>query len=141
MAAMTIQGAGGNPFSFLTALATKGGFLFHAPMVDEEILSTPGVDGRRWRTRFLQMGPAEITTSSDAASWSSAVFLAEDYRALKGSLVAVTWTAGGTAYTYKKAHVSEVDATPVAGTIVGGGASGSATAHVITKWVIEATDF
>lgn len=129
------------PYSFLAAAATEGGFLFQTAEVVEEKLTTAGVDGARWRTLSEQMLPATIEAVAEALSWQDAVSRADAYRAMKGSLVVVTWTAGGYTYRYKDVHVAGVDAKPVAGSVVGGGASSSATNHVRVTWVLETTDF
>ncbi len=129
------------PYTFLTAAVVEGGFLFQTPEVVEEKLTTPGVDGSRWRTVSNQMLPASIDAVSEALSFLNAVSAASAFRFMKGELVPVVWTTGGYTYRYKDVHVSDVQCKPTAGAVVGGGASSSAVAHVRTLWILEATDF
>ncbi len=140
MAALTITG-GGFSLSFLTASGLDDLFLFKLPIVVEEPLETEGVNGRRWRTKFEQMEPTTLETTAEATNFATAVGLAQNHRSLVGSLVWMTWSAGGSTYTYRDAHVAKVLARPSSGSIIGGGASGSATAFVRTTWIIEPTDF
>lgn len=140
MAVLTITGTYGQ-FSFLTAQATEGGFLYQVPEIVEEVLTTPGVSGRRWRTVQNQFAPAAVSTVAEAADFNAAIVTAANYMSLVGTLVSVGWTVAGFPISYRNVHVAKVDAQPVAGQPVGGGASTSSTAHVRAVWVLEATEF
>ncbi len=129
------------PYTFLSAQATEGGFLYATSERAEEKLTTPGVDGARWRTVSEQMLPATLDCVAESLSFQDAVARGDAYRNLKGTLVAVSWTAGGFTYRYKDVHVADVQAKPVMGVVVGGGASTSAVAHVRVSFVLENTDF
>ncbi len=140
MPALTMTGNGLN-FSFLAAQSDDSTFLLKLPEVVEEVLTTEGVDGRRWRTTFEQMRPVQLETISDCLTFVAAVALAQEHRQLSGTLVGMTWAAGGATYVYKDVHVSKVISRPIAGAVVGGGASSSAACHVRTTWILEPTDF
>lgn len=133
----------GGPVSvtFLAAQSDDNGFLFKLPETIEEALDTEGVNGRRWRTKYEQMIPSRLDTLSGCTNFATAVAEAQFHRNLVGTLVSLTWVVGGATYTYKDVHVSAVMARPIAGTVVGGGASSGLDAHVRSSWVLEPTDF
>src|SRR4051812_1888817 len=122
MPVMTIAG-GSAAMSFLAFQAEDNSFLFKLPMPVEEILETEGVDGRRWRTKHEQMMPTKLETIAEASSFAVAVAAAQGHRAFKGTLVGLIMVAGGTTYTHKDVHVADVQARPIAGAVVGAGAS------------------
>jgi hypothetical protein len=140
MAVMTMTG-GGVTLSFIAAQSDDNTFLFKLPVVTEEVLETEGVNGRRWRTKYEQMTPAQVETISASLNWAAAVAEAQNHRDMVGSLVSLVWTAGGSTYSHKEVHVSAVISRPIAGAVVGGGASSSSAAFVRSSWILEPTDF
>ncbi len=139
-AAMTIV-AGGVSVSFLTVRFAQAGFLHPVPTLKAEILETPGVNGRRWRSQGYQMEPATLECLADGTTWAGAITLCNSLRSLMGFFGQVTLTTGGTPKTYKDIYISSVEATPVIGNVTGNGASANSTAHVRAILVLEVTDF
>ena len=142
MPALVLTASNGVVANFLTAKTVQGGFLFKIPQIHAETLETPGVDGRRWRQINRQMQPATLECVADAATtWSNAVALADNFRALAGQFVTAVYTAGGVGYKYKNVYVANVEATPIAGALVGSEASSYSAYHVRATVVLETTDF
>jgi hypothetical protein len=140
MATMTMTG-GGLALSFIAAQSDDNTFLFKVPVVVEEVLDTEGVNGRRWRTKYEQMTPAMVETISACSTWVTALAEAQYHRNMVGTLVGITWTAGGSPYVYKDVHVVSVISRPIAGAVVGGGAATNSAAFVRSTWILEPTDF
>lgn len=128
----------GSRLSLLVA-RTERGAPNAIPVTQEEVLATPGVDGKRWRRIFSQYEPTQLYTVSDCANFAYAVSdkaLAESY---KGKLVRLEVTLSGVTYAFRDAHVEGVLATAFPGPAVGEGASG--TAHLVALWNIIPTNF
>lgn len=108
-------------------------------VVQEEVLATPGVDGKRWRTVFRQYEPTQLYTVVDCTNYAYAISdkaLAESF---KGKLVRLQVTLSGITYAFRDAHVEGVAATVFPGPAVGEGATGAA--HLVVVWTIIPTNF
>lgn len=139
-ASLRMTGGGSSEtFTFLT-LTTDSGYVLDQEMIEEEVLETAGVDGRRFRTMFKQHSPTPTRTVAAAASFGDAVILANSYRKAKGRIGSLSITAGARSETIV-VHVREVDAQPRAGQVVGAAASSGNTAHVLCTWVVEPVEF
>lgn len=138
---MQVTGAGGQQFTFASAQTDKG-FVLDQSARDEEELRTPGVDGRRWRSKGLQMDEFHVTTVSEAASFSAAITLAKSLRSAKGRNVYLSLDAGnGVIVPYKDIHVKDCVPVPTAGALTGSTVSTNAVAHVVTTWTFVPTTF
>lgn len=133
-------GQGGGVFTFVAA-KTDQGFILDQASREEEELKTPGVDGRRWRSKGLQHDEFKLTTVSVVSSFTDAVVLAKEHQALKGQNVYLTLDAAGTAVPFRNIHVKGVEPVPTRGEVTGAGVSGGVTAHVITVWTLVPTNF
>lgn len=140
MAALTLT-AGGVTLSFLTARIVSGGFLSGVPALKAEVLESPGISGRRWRSMGFQMEPVTIECIADGVTWAGAVRFVDVVRSLVGFFGSATLTTGGTPKTFKDVYLSSIEATPISGNVTGAGASANSTAHVRVTIVLEATDF
>ena len=128
----------GNRLSLLVA-RTERGAPNAIPVVQEEALATPGVDGKRWRIIFSQYEPTQLYTVSDCATFAYAVSdkaLAESF---KGKLVRLQVALSGVTYAFRDAHVEGVMATAFPGPAVGEGATGAA--HLVVVWSLIPTNF
>lgn len=128
----------GDRLSLLVA-RTERGAPNAIPVVQEEALATPGVDGKRWRVIFRQYEPTQLFTVVDCVNYAYAVSdkaLAESF---KGKLVRLQVTLSGNTYAFRDAHVEGVAATAFPGPAVGEGATG--TAHLVVVWTIVPTNF
>lgn len=144
MPAARIITSGGLTFNFLSMTTISGGFLLEFPATEVEELTTPGVDGARWRTVSLQHRKVIVQTVSEYTLFTDATFAASTMVEISG-LVDVEISAGnsGSGYNVKRknVHVGPVFATPRIGQPVGGGASASSGAHVIAEWTLQLTKF
>ncbi len=136
-AALTING---QRWTFVVA-QSENGFPLDQEAVDEEELQAGGIDGRRWRTKFLQHEPQTIVTYSDFPTHINAVSAARLYRKGKGQLVSFDLTAGGFNYSFQKVHISRVDPRPSPGIVTGGEALSGNTAFVRCVWTLEYTTY
>ena len=128
----------GEKLSFLVARTMQGAPNTFAT-VQEEVLSTPGVDGKRWRTVFRQFEPTQLYTVTDCASYNYAMVDKEIAESFKGKLVRLQMDVGGVTYAFRDTHVEGVSAVVLPGPAVGKGATG--TSHLVVNWAIILTDF
>lgn len=140
---MQVSGGGavGNVFTFSTAKTDKG-FVLDQSARDEEELVTPGVDGRRWRSKGLQHDVFTVETVAGTATFNDAIILAKQHRSAKGRNVSLTLDAGnGVTVPFQNIHVKDVTAVPTPGALTGAGVSGGINAHVVTTWTLVPTSF
>lgn len=117
------------------------GFFADRSFINEEELTTPGVSGARWRTIYEQFPDFTVRTVTQATTVANAIsYKRLIERVFPGKNMTLSATINGTNYTMKNAHVKAARATVVPGPLHGVGVS-NANAHVITQWVIKATDF
>ena len=109
------------------------------PVVQEEVLSTAGVDGKRWRTVFKQYEPTVLFTVTDCSTYAYAVSNKALAESFKGVLARLQITLGGTPYAFRDAHIEAVQATAFPGPAVGEGATG--LAHLTVFWTIIPTNY
>jgi hypothetical protein len=128
----------GKSISFLVARSDQGGPNFE-PVPQEEVLETPGVNGRRWRVIFRQYERMRFFTVTDCTNYADALDKKELAESFKGKLVRLEQSIDVASYATKDAHVEAVEATAFPGPAVGNGATG--TAHLVATWVIVPTEF
>jgi hypothetical protein len=129
---------GGGTIQFLTVL-TDTGMMEDEPIVESEELTTPGVDGRRWRTVFKQYPQFQLYATSDAATYDAAIELKRKAARFVQSLGTLKMTLDTVTYQAKKVHIDGVIATCVPGPATGAGAAG--LAHVVFVWKLTLTEF
>lgn len=110
-----------------------------ARLVQEESLTTPGVDGTRWRVMFRQYEPTQLYTVVDCGTYAIGILYKQIIEKLKGKLVTVKLDISGVSYSFQNVHVEAVGATVFPGPAVGNGATG--TAHIVAVWSLVPTDF
>lgn len=128
----------GSSFPFLTAVTDRGWPLDTTDM-QEEVLESPGVNGRRWRSVAEQHRAFVFRTLAGVADFKAAVDLANAYvNAVRINPLARLLVSSGTrADSWINVHISAADPHPVNG-VVGGDATGLG-ASVVTSWAAEHT--
>lgn len=118
--------------SFIIARA-DGGWPYDQRQVMEEELSSPGVNGRRFRTVFDQFPETTVETLSSVTNYTAAVAEARQHLLCKGRLARLSVVVGGATLTYPKVHI--LDCAPVArvGSVVAADLTG-AGASVACTW-------
>lgn len=128
-------------FAFDTFPTPEGYGSFQA-MHEEEELTSPGVNGKRWRTVFDQFPPINISTDNPAwtavASHVAACTLADQMRRARGRYGMLVIVSGGTRTLRVLVHVASVAPRAIPGPIIGPGISGSAS--VASAWLLEVLD-
>jgi hypothetical protein len=116
------------------AASTPDGAPEFAKIQQEEELTTPGVNGRRYRTIFEQYRPFDVECFSDHASFD--VALDQQYRAvrLKGRIVDLSWTMAGTTYPGRAIHIAEATARVAPGRTAGTYSTSGSTCVVIATF-------
>lgn len=113
---------------------TEEGFQGEVQQIQEEELTTPGVDGRRFRSIFKQYVPTQADTTIDCATYNDAKAVKKLYEGFVGKNGTLSVTAGGVAYNYRKVHIAAVKASAHVGNVSGSGVSGGNTAYVDATW-------
>jgi hypothetical protein len=129
---------GGVSIPFL-AIQTESGMIEDRSLAQAEELTTPGVNGRRWRTIFSQFPSFPMRTFSEATTYATGVNMKRQAESLTQKTVRLIAEIAATTYAYIDVHVSAVQATVHPGPIAGAGA-GSGAAHVEIVWQLEMTD-
>lgn len=125
-------------FSFDT-FPTVDGYPSFEPEIVEEEMTSPGIDGKRWRTVFSQYPPVIVDDANPA--WTAvsnhilAATLADTMRKAKGRFGLLTVLSGGTRTIKMNVHISAVRARVNPGVIIGPGISGSAS--VASSWTLD----
>lgn len=123
----------------LLVARTPRGFINDTLVAQEEALTTPGVNGVRWRIVFYQVEKTELYTVIDCATYADAVLkkgIAED---MAGQLVNLSIDIDGVNYRFRQVHVDSVLAVAFPGPAVGNGATG--TAHLVATFILTPTSF
>jgi len=128
-------------YDFLTMRTVEGGSLLDEPAAVEEALTTPGVDGMRWRIESYQHRPVVVETVAALVNYSSAVEQARVYLKAVGKLASVFMTIGSSSLSFSNVHVVDVRPIPRNGKPIGGGASNDSEAHVVALWTLQLTSF
>jgi len=124
---------------YFLAARTDRGHLNDSIVPQQEPLTTPGVDGVRWRLVFNQYERTELYTVVDATNFADAIKkkkLAEEFN---GALCRVDLVSNSVEYTNRNVHVEAVRATIFPGPAVGEGATG--TAHLVILFSLMPTEF
>lgn len=121
------------------AVQFPAGFMDLVAIDQAEELTTPGVDGRRWRTIYKQFPSFQMTTISEAATYSTAAELKKVAEKMVQKLVRLNVVIDGVPVTMPDVHVSAVSSRLFPGPIFGFGA-GINLAHIENNWQIELTD-
>lgn len=133
--------ANGITISFLISQTPKG-FLEDRPQPVAEELTTPGADGARFRTIYLQYPEFDMVTITEASTHNAAV---QDKRDIERNMVQKQATVnayiGGVNYTMKNVQVLAASAEIIPGPVHGAGASGTTAAHVRATWRLKGGDF
>ncbi|MBA3622964.1 MAG: hypothetical protein H0W48_00540 [Methylibium sp.] len=135
-ASLTIDGFA---FGFVTA-STDSGWPLDLRAVEEEVLESPGVHGRRWRTVFQQHRPFRLRTLAACTDFGAAVELARSYMAAiqRSSFARLTMNTPSKSRTWADVHVAGCDPRPAPGPVVGPGVT-NAGASVLCVWTLEHT--
>jgi len=137
--AINIRTDDGRRFTFLTMRTVEGGFLLDEPAAVEEELTTPGVDGKRWRIESYQHRPVVVETVAAVTDFFSATEQCRQYLKAVGQLAKVTLS--DLDLVFDSVHVLDVRPVPRPGKPVGGGASSDSDAHVVALWTLQLTSF
>lgn len=120
--------------NFLAATSQTGWPIDVATVVEEE-LTSPGIDGKRWRTQMHQHTEIQMNTLADATSWDLAKQQAQLYlQAVTGDPVTLTSTIAGTTYRWRNVHILGVQPLVAPGGCFGAGAASGSAAHIIGTW-------
>lgn len=118
MSVGTITTAGGEQF-VLEVFRTDRGAVEDVHVVEEEELTAPGVDGRRWRTVGNRYRPFKAAIVQTALLYLDAIDLARQYDGMTGSTVALSVTIGGVLFAYPSVHVLSASVRAMPGTVAG----------------------
>lgn len=110
---------------------TERGAVDDARVVEEEELTAPGVDGRRWRTVGVRYRPFTATIMETATTYTAAVIAARAYDGMVGTTISLSVTLDSVAYVFERVHViaSSVRAAP--GVVAGSTAGSTHAAYVM----------
>ncbi len=139
MAVVGTISQGSRSLYFLTALS-ESGFVQEVALEVSEEQQTPGVNGRRWRTLYLQFPSFTLSTISEATTYAVASSYKNRADKLTNQLVSLSLTIAGAAYSFRNVHVDVVRSVAVPGPVVAAGSSGGA-AHMAAVWSFSFTDF
>jgi len=120
-------------------MPTADGFASFEDMHEEEELTSPGIDGKRWRTVYDMIPQVVVDAGNPAftavATHSAACDLADKMRRAKGRFGLLVVVTGGTRTTRLYVHITAVSPRVVPGTIIGPGVSGASS--VASAWVMD----
>ena len=140
MAVTTIQ-TPDRSYTVLTMRDLNGGFLFTNPQAEIEILTTPGVDGRRYREASHMFGEVQVETIIDCPSYATAVDTANSYRLAVGQYANIHHPAGDRTFIFRDVYVLGVVPQPRPGSTVAASANPGNEAHVYAVWTLELSEF
>ena len=129
----------GKTLVFLIA-RTDEGFVADTPFEVPEELTTPGVDGRRWRTLYSQFEAFNLYTVTEASTYAVAVQYRNRAMGMINKLVNITIICDGVTYNFNQAHVNAVNPVAIPGPVVASNSTGG-LAHMMAQWNIVLTDF
>ena len=129
----------GVQIQFLCA-RTEAGSPLETPRESTEELTSPGVDGRRWRTVHTLHPEFTLSTVTECADYPTAISLRNKSEALTNKLVSLSVTIAGVAYLFASVHVNSVTARAGAGVVVASGSTGGA-AYLLCEWSLTMTNF
>lgn len=143
VATLTLRTSGIDPgpltFAFDTFPSADGYASFQSQHQEEE-LTSPGVDGKRWRTIFDQIPQLVVEGAWTAVSTHSAACdLADQMRSAMGRQGLLIIVSGGTRSIRLNVHVTAVRPIVNPGVIVGPGVSTGA-ASVMSTWTFDITE-
>jgi hypothetical protein len=115
--------------NFIGASSEAGGPNL-ALAAEEEELTSPGIDGRRYRTTFRQYAPFSVSVISDHATYAEAWNQKWNIELLKGRVADLIWTIAGTVYPVRSLHITDATAAITMGASAGPNATSGATAIV-----------
>lgn len=125
----------GSVFPFSIARTNNGAILDRAYTELEE-LTTPGVDGRRWRQLRTYFPSFTLETWADFSSYTNAITACRNYWLSQGQFVTLTWYAGGFVGVYFQVKVIDVQSQAMAGVMGGFGADPASAALVHANWTL-----
>ena len=128
---------GAKTLNFVIA-RTSDGFVSELVQSVTEEMTSPGVDGRRWRTLYDQFPTFTMETVSDATAYADAIQYHNRAQSFKNELCKMTLTIAGTNYTWSDVHVNDVSSAAVAAPVVYSG-SASGVAHMLARWELVMT--
>lgn len=121
-------------FSFDTFLTPDGWAAYIAQHVQEE-LTTPGVNGKRWRTVFDQAPQLQARCVSAQADYATAVATAARLRETVGRYANIVLTTGALAIKLK-VYIAAAPSTALPGPVVVAG-SGATASGVLCEFTFE----
>ena len=123
--------------TFLTARMTNG-WAVDLIRTEAEELSSPGVDGKRYREIFGQYPEFDMETLADFTTYALAIAAARKYISITHYNVDLSMTLSGALYKIRRAHILAVEPIVSPGYTVGSGVTAGATAIVSARWRIAA---
>lgn len=123
----------------LLVARTDRGYVNDTLVAQEEAMTTPGVDGIRWRIVFYQVEKTELYTVIDCTDYADAIIKKQTAEDMAAQLVNLNVDISGTNYQFNRVHVDSVRAVAFPGPAVGAGATG--TAHLVAIFILTPTDF
>ncbi len=117
---------------------TSPGSVMSRTYVELEELTTPGVDGRRWRQVRNYFPSFTMETWADYSSYALAVADCQGYWLAQGQFVTLTWASAGAGIVqvFFQVKVLDVQAQTMAGVLNGFGANASSAAFVHANWTL-----
>jgi hypothetical protein len=127
----------GTTYPFNVARTSPGSVLSRT-YVELEELTTPGVDGRRWRQLRNYFPNFTMETWADYSSYALAVDDCRGYWLAQGQFVTLTWASAGAGVVgvYFQVKVLDVQAQVMAGVLNGFGASATSAAIIHANWTL-----
>jgi len=123
----------------LLVARTDRGYVNDTLVAQEEALTTPGVDGIRWRIVFYQVEKTELYTVIDCSTYADAINKKQIAEDMAAQLVNLSLDIDSVNYRFRQVHVDSVRAVAFPGPAVGAGATG--TAHLVAIFILTPTDF
>lgn len=110
---------------------TERGAVDDIAIPEEEELTAPGVDGRRWRTVGNRYRPFTATILQTCLVYTLAIQQARNYDELVGTLISLTVTIDDVDYTYPSVHVLAVRVRAMPGVVAGADNASIHSAYVM----------
>ena len=125
--------------NFLCA-RTEAGSPLDVAIQSAEEMTTPGVDGRRWRTVNRQHSEYILTTVTECTNYADAITKRKSVEAMTNKIATLQINIGGQSLNFEDVHVNAVRGICVPGPVIAVGSTGG-TAHLICEWSLVDTVF
>lgn len=125
-------------FNFVTA-STPEGAIVNMNMAEEEELTTPGVDGMRWRLRHFQYQPFTLQTTQDFANEADTAIAQAYCRLAVGRTGTLSLGFRGFVRTWNYVHIAGCMPKIVPGPLFGIGATSGSAMTIVATWTLRLT--